>query len=210
MKYLAIIALTCYATTGVSTLSAQASPLLIPLGTIPPPLEIIPPLEIRDYQDVDFAIFSWFEEVWRWDDMQLKAWLAMEQERNEEWFAAERANAARPTPPPKPAPVARPVFSGDVWQIIYDAAVRWHVDPALFARIAGCESGGNPNAENRYSDAKGLFQHLLHYWAARAAAAGLPGASVFDPYANAEVSARMIATGGTDPWLASKSCWAAW
>jgi hypothetical protein len=39
----------------------------------------------------------------------------------------------------------------------------------------------------------GLFQHKSIYWAARATAAGYPGASVFDPMANARVAAWMVA-----------------
>ncbi len=61
------------------------------------------------------------------------------------------------------------------------------VDRAM--RILACESGGNPNAKNPRSSASGLFQNLGKYWAARSAAAGYAGASIFDPTANVAVAA---------------------
>ena len=61
------------------------------------------------------------------------------------------------------------------------------VDRAL--RIMGCESGGDPNAANSRSSARGLMQHLGKYWAKRSAAAGWAGASIFDPTANVAVAA---------------------
>lgn len=62
----------------------------------------------------------------------------------------------------------------------------------------------NPNAvnygynENGYPS--GLFQHLSGYWPARAAKYGYSGASVFDPTANANVTAAMFAEGHQKLW----------
>lgn len=56
------------------------------------------------------------------------------------------------------------------------------VEEAL--RIIDCESNANPNAENPYSGAAGLFQFLPSTWASTAPSAGYAGASVFDPEAN--------------------------
>lgn len=72
------------------------------------------------------------------------------------------------------------------------------VDTAL--RVMACESGGNPDAKNKHSSASGLFQHLSKYWPSRAAAAGFPGASVFDPEANIAASA----------WLQQNHGWYHW
>lgn len=64
----------------------------------------------------------------------------------------------------------------------------------------------NPNAVNRnYSEIaghypSGLLQHLSNYWPARAAKYGYAGASVFDPVANANVSAAMFAEGNQNLW----------
>lgn len=78
------------------------------------------------------------------------------------------------------------------------------VDQAL--AIIDCESNGNPNAENPYSGAAGLFQFLPSTWASTAPNAGYGGASVFDPEANIASAA----------WLANryhqlgKPYWQAW
>lgn len=89
--------------------------------------------------------------------------------------------------------------------LVVDAADAWGANPVKLARIVVCESGGNPNARNA-SGASGLGQHLARYWPARATAAGLSGASVFDPWANLSVSAMMLAQSDS-PWNESRSCW---
>ena len=70
--------------------------------------------------------------------------------------------------------------------------------------IARCESTLNPNAINTgYYDnghPSGLFQHISGYWPARAAQYGYPGASVFDPVANANVTAAMFRDGHSNLW----------
>ena len=74
------------------------------------------------------------------------------------------------------------------------------VDRAL--RIMRCESGGNPNAKSPISSASGLMQHLGKYWAARSAAAGWAGASIFDPTANVAVAAWLRdQAGGWGHWV---------
>ena len=68
-------------------------------------------------------------------------------------------------------------------------------------RVMMCESGGNPSARNGSSSASGLFQQLATYWPGRAATYGMAGRSVFDPWANAIVSAGMVRdTGGWSHW----------
>jgi len=68
-------------------------------------------------------------------------------------------------------------------------------------RVMMCESGGNPTARNPSSSASGLFQQLARYWPGRAATYGMTGRSVFDPWANAVVSAGMVRdTGGWSHW----------
>lgn len=66
------------------------------------------------------------------------------------------------------------------------------VEEAL--RIIDCESNGNPNAQNPYSGAGGLFQFLPSTWASNSPNAGYGGYSVFDAEAN-------IATAA---WLANR------
>lgn len=86
----------------------------------------------------------------------------------------------------------------------YFAADR--VDLAL--RVMGCESKGDPLADNPSSSASGLYQHLAIYWADRSAKAGWAGASIWDPTANVAVAA-WLSGGGTDwsHWRASQWCW---
>ena len=78
------------------------------------------------------------------------------------------------------------------------------VEEAL--RIIDCESNGDPNAQNPYSGAGGLFQFLPSTWASTAPNAGYGDHSVFEAEAN-------IATAA---WLANRyqelgySYWNAW
>ena len=77
--------------------------------------------------------------------------------------------------------------------------VGWRGSEAV--SVATCESGLRPTALNAGSGASGLFQQLARYWPGRAAAYGFPGASPFDPWANAMVSAGMVRdTGGWGHW----------
>ena len=63
--------------------------------------------------------------------------------------------------------------------------------------IVACESLGDPFITTPSSPdgtfVVGLFQHKDIYWASRAESAGIPGASIFDPLANARVAAWMVA-----------------
>lgn len=67
-------------------------------------------------------------------------------------------------------------------------------------RVMMCESGGNPNASNggRFI---GLFQQWASAWPSRSATYGMAGRSITDGYANAVVSAGMVAAdGGWRQW----------
>lgn len=94
--------------------------------------------------------------------------------------------------------------NSSIEQIVRSAAVKFGIDPDYFVSIAICESGLDPNNvnynyyENGYPS--GLFQHLSGYWPQRAIDHGYPGASVFDPVANANVTASMWASGSRGLW----------
>ena len=98
---------------------------------------------------------------------------------------------------------AAPVVSGNIQQIIVDAANRYGVDPNRALRIAKCESGFNPNAVNySYNEnghPSGLFQHLSGYYPARAAKYGY-STNVFDAYSNANVTMAMWRDGQAGLW----------
>ncbi len=96
-------------------------------------------------------------------------------------------------------------------EIIDSAADEFGVSRRLMHEIAWCESSKRPGAVNpqrtNFGHAQGLFQHLEDLWPARAAAVGSPGASPFDPVANARAAAWLMSEQGTRPWLASRGCW---
>ena len=104
---------------------------------------------------------------------------------------------------PAPAPAPRPV---EEWRSLVSAYFAPE-DVDLALRVISCESGGDPNAQNRSSGAAGLFQHIPRYWEARVASAGMPGASIFDPIANVAASAYLAYTEGWGHWAASAGCW---
>lgn len=93
----------------------------------------------------------------------------------------------------------QPVQSGNIESIVRQAAIDNGLDPDWFVRLAMCESTMNPNAVNTsyYENGhpSGLFQHISGYWGARASEHGYAGASVFDPVANANVTAKMWKSG---------------
>lgn len=102
------------------------------------------------------------------------------------------------------APDPKPVIVEGVEQ--WRALVEKHFAPDQVAkamRVMACESGGNPDAKNPRSGAAGLFQHLQKYWASRTAAAGYPGASIFDPEANIAASAWLSSNHGWQHWTCS-------
>jgi hypothetical protein len=126
-----------------------------------------------------------------------------------EWTDMARRHPAyfgRPVPHRhKPATTTRR-YQGDVEQwrpLIATYFNASDVETAL--RIIACESGGNPNADNPRSSASGLWQHLARYWPQRSAAAGIPGASIWDPAASTIVAAhlRYHTTAGFQHW----ECW---
>jgi hypothetical protein len=81
-------------------------------------------------------------------------------------------------------------------------------DVARAMVVIGCESGGDPNAKNRYSSASGLFQHLGRFWGERSDLAGYSGSDIFDPLANVAVASWLVYDGGGwSHWAASSHCW---
>lgn len=100
--------------------------------------------------------------------------------------------------------VTASVQPSSVEQIVREAARRHGLNEEHFVSIAMCESTMRPDAVNyAYYDnghPSGLFQHISGYWPARAAQHGYAGASVFDPVANANVTAAMWSDGLSYMW----------
>lgn len=87
-----------------------------------------------------------------------------------------------------------------VVEIVRQAAIRYGIDVGRFLAMIRCESNFNPRAVGGGGLYLGLGQHHRDYWPARAKDAGYAGASVFDPVANANVSAYLVVHGGWRHW----------
>lgn len=97
---------------------------------------------------------------------------------------------------PRPAPPA----PAEIEKIIRDAAARWGANPEQLLRVAWCESRFDPNAYNPSHGDSGLFQFIPGTWRANSPRAGYPGASPFDPVANANTAAMMFANDQAWQW----------
>jgi hypothetical protein len=85
-----------------------------------------------------------------------------------------------------------------VRQMIRGLAIEYGVDVGTAMRVAACESGFNPRARSALYG--GVFQQSLHHWPTRARSYGHPGASVYDAYANIDVSLHMAKNVGWGHW----------
>ena len=79
-------------------------------------------------------------------------------------------------------------FSPVVKGAILDASIKHGVDVDVLATIANIESGGNPGAVNKRSQASGLYQVLPRYFKTY----GLDATTVFNPTDNADKAAAKL------------------
>jgi hypothetical protein len=113
-------------------------------------------------------------------------------------------HATAPTAP-EPPPVSGGPFPPKVerWRPLVAAHFPADlVDQAL--SVMDCESFGDPSITNSHSGAAGLYQHMPRYWPSRSAAAGFPGASIYDGEANIAAGAWLVdrsMDAGLDPWF---------
>ena len=96
------------------------------------------------------------------------------------------------------------LFSSDVaradeatWSAVDQAAATHRVSAPFLHCLANRESGHNPGAVNRRGNFHGAFQYLPGTWAGASWRYGYGGASVYDGWANAHVTAAAIAA---HPW----------
>ena len=111
---------------------------------------------------------------------------------------------------PKIEPVVQaPVATGDVEQIIIDAANKYGVDSGFMLRIAMCESTMGKNLRNptpviingvNYGHAEGVYQFIPSTWQRMSQQAGFGGKSVYDTYANINTAAWAFSTGHRAEW----------
>lgn len=211
LRLLLAFSIVAASTFGGRPRAAAAEPLpspIVPADVTTPAVGTPPPLVLQARPDLLEILAEDERQQFiardsAWIAAEREAWLQIERDR----WAAE-AEAARAATVSRPGVRAAPAgaIAPEIASIIVGAAERHGIDPVRFLRIAFCESGGNPSAYNR-SGASGLFQQLAQYWPGRAAAAGLPGADPFDPWANAEVSAWLYASSGSSHWNPSRYCW---
>lgn len=113
-----------------------------------------------------------------------------------EWFAWPPAVQPDPAPTPPVQPVYRGMGSGYVEQWRTMVAYYWgkHGATDRMLRIMRCESGGNPNAWNRSTDVRGLFQVRYPLWSKP-----WPG-NYFDPWTNAAIAYQVWLVQGYRAW----------
>lgn len=88
---------------------------------------------------------------------------------------------------------------GTVARSIRCVARAYGMAPAPFLAVAKCESGGNP-ANDTNPLYKGLFQYDPGTWANASVLYGHKGASIFDGYAQINVTVQSVRGGGWGPW----------
>lgn len=95
-----------------------------------------------------------------------------------------------------PSPIYRGMGDGQVEQWRTMVAYYWgrHGATDRMLRIMRCESGGNPNAWNRSTDVRGLFQVRYPLWSKL-----WPG-NYWDPWTNAAIAYQVWLTQGYRAW----------
>lgn len=73
-------------------------------------------------------------------------------------------------------------------------------DAPVMTKIAKCESGLNPNAKNKNSTARGLFQVM-------SSVHGVQEKWLYNPMVNALIAKQLYDRQGTVPWASSRECW---
>jgi hypothetical protein len=68
-------------------------------------------------------------------------------------------------------------------------------------RVMYCESGGRSNAKNPYSSASGLFQYMPPTYLSFSSMAGFPGADIWNPYDQINVTTWAFANGYARHWV---------
>ncbi len=130
--------------------------------------------------------------------IEARFWTRREQEPIEDHAIAVREappaqREVEPSPGPAPWPARSPAGFG---RAAVEAAFAGSAGLDWALRVAGCESGFDPDARNLYSGAAGLFQFLASTWQSTPFA----GASVFGAPANAQAARWMYDHGRANEW----------
>jgi hypothetical protein len=94
-------------------------------------------------------------------------------------------------------------------EVVTEVFTEWEITEEIEhgLQIIACESVGDPFQITRPTFVTGIFQHHPRFWEQRTGWAGIPGASIFDPHAQATVAAWLV-TNDTDgnPWRPHFDC----
>jgi soluble lytic murein transglycosylase-like protein len=91
------------------------------------------------------------------------------------------------------------VGPGEVTSKITYWANKYGVSSSWMLQIAKCESNFNPGSVNPYGY-KGLYQYGASQWSTDTSGAGISGASIWDPNAQAHAAAWHISHYGAGAW----------
>lgn len=109
---------------------------------------------------------------------------------------AEYQAIIAPKPPPSPPAPVSVAVGVEQWRPLvtfyWGKHGQYHVDRML--RIMRCESGGDPNAWNKSTDVRGLFQVRWPIWSK------LWGGNYFDPWVNAATAYQVWLLQGYQAW----------
>jgi Transglycosylase-like domain len=102
---------------------------------------------------------------------------------------------AHPSPAPRPSATPTPLAApaGTVTSVIYAAAANAGISGSYLLSVANCESSLDPGAYNA-AGYYGLFQFDQQTWAAYGYG------SIYDPVAQANTAARLLAAGESSRW----------
>lgn len=92
-----------------------------------------------------------------------------------------------------------------VTEVFTDWELAGEIEHAL--QVIACESVADPFQITRPTFVTGIFQHHPRYWDVRTERAGIPGASIFDPRAQATIAALLVTEDRDgNPWVPHFHC----
>lgn len=100
---------------------------------------------------------------------------------------------AQEAPKPTPTPNPTETIKNEIKEV-------FGADSELALRVVKCESGFNPNARNKVSSARGLFQIM-------ASVHGVNEKWLYNPSVNIRIAKQLFDRQGWTPWEASRHCW---
>lgn len=153
-------------------------------------LSLALPAEAHSRSELDDWVDDWQSRflshgaMAEWEDMALR----------HPWYFAPAAN---PVDPASGGGVYRGMGTGDIAR--WEPVILRYFDPAELPRVVcliAHESGGNPDARNPSSGARGLLQ-VMPFWAAEF---GFTPDDLYDPHINLLVSSRIRTIQGWTAW----------